>query len=262
MLPRLEHNVRCGECAYSCCFVRMASKDSVQMMKRVEEGKFVIWDSWRKLGNSSHKPTWKSVDGTIRVVGQFHRGRRPSRCQGGGGQPRVRSQVEVCPPEGPPRNMARAERFAGRVTSPPKLFEFAKVEADIRKWEDHQRTLAKDIRELFSETVKMGILLQMLPKHAHSFVFQTLGNEVKCEQIGACQDICGSQGRQDGRVWSCCCHAEWGGEEYLEAEDLGAASMNTSCRGSQGWEHVCRDCPTVAAKQEGLPKGKEGARER
>lgn len=70
---------------------------------------------------------------------------------------------------------APVARLVGLVASPPKISDFAKVAAEIRMWEDHHRTLTKAFRETFSDTVKVGILLQMLPKQAHDLVLQTLG---------------------------------------------------------------------------------------
>lgn len=58
-----------------------------------------------------------------------------------------------------PRSMSRAVR---------------KVEADIQKWEGHQRPLANEFQETFSGTVNVGILLHILPKQAHDFVPQAL----------------------------------------------------------------------------------------
>lgn len=73
--------------------------------------------------------------------------------------------------------MARAVRLVGLIASSPGITDLTKGETDIRRWEDHQRMLAKRFRESFSDTVRVGILLQMLPEH--EFVLQTLRDEVK-----------------------------------------------------------------------------------
>lgn len=66
---------------------------------------------------------------------------------------------------------------------PERSLELAKLELEIRQWEDHSRTLAKRFRETFSNIVKVGILLQMLPKQARDFVLQAFGNGLKYEEI-------------------------------------------------------------------------------
>lgn len=66
--------------------------------------------------------------------------------------------------------MARAMLLVGLVASPPKISELGKAESEIWKWENHERTLAKELREPFSDTVKVGVPLQMLPKQAHDVV--------------------------------------------------------------------------------------------
>lgn len=60
-----------------------------------------------------------------------------------------------------------------------KMSEFAKVGPGIRKSEDHQRTLTTKLCESFSGTLKLDIILEMVPKQVHDFVLQTLGNDVK-----------------------------------------------------------------------------------
>lgn len=82
-----------------------------------------------------------------------------------------------------PHSVARAVRLAGLIARPPNTSDLAKVETEIRKWGDHQRTLAKESRERFSETGKVGILLQLLPNAgSHSIVLRTLGTEVEREE--------------------------------------------------------------------------------
>lgn len=48
--------------------------------------------------------------------------------------------------------MARVVCLVRLVASAPKIADSAKFEKDIRKWEEHQTTLAKEVRESFSRT--------------------------------------------------------------------------------------------------------------
>lgn len=64
--------------------------------------------------------------------------------------------------------MARAVRLAGLVANPPKIIVHAMVELGMRKWKDHQRTLANNCRESFWDKVMVWILLQRLPKQANA----------------------------------------------------------------------------------------------
>lgn len=68
-----------------------------------------------------------------------------------------------------PRSVARAVRLVGMVTSPPKVMDLAKVEAEIVRWEEHQRTLRREFKEGFSDVVRIGILLNMLPQSVQDF---------------------------------------------------------------------------------------------
>lgn len=78
-----------------------------------------------------------------------------------------------------PRSTPRAVRLVGRAESPAlRTVSSRRWNQTIRKWEDRQRTLMKEIRNSFSDKFKVGILLHMLPKQAHDFVFQALGSEV------------------------------------------------------------------------------------
>lgn len=45
---------------------------------------------------------------------------------------------------------------------------------------DHPKTSAQEIRESPSDTVKVGIMLQMLP--AHNFVLDAIGDKVKYDE--------------------------------------------------------------------------------
>lgn len=47
---------------------------------------------------------------------------------------------------------------------------------------DDQRTVAKELGETFSDTAKVCITFEMLPKQAHGFAFQTLGSDLKYDE--------------------------------------------------------------------------------
>lgn len=89
-------------------------------------------------------------------------------------RPGLGGMVEARTPEGT-RSMGTAVRIVGRIASPPRITNLTQVETHIRTCEDHQCTLAKEFRESFSDTVRVGIMLQMLPKQTRDFVLQARG---------------------------------------------------------------------------------------
>ena len=74
-----------------------------------------------------------------------------------------------------PKTMARAIRLVAAVTHPPMLKELKHVEAALDKCEEHGKVLKKDFGEVFSETVRVGIVTVMMPELLQELVYSSLG---------------------------------------------------------------------------------------
>lgn len=175
-----------------------------------------------------------------------------------------------------PLSMARAVRLVGLVVSPPEISYLAKVVIEIRKWEIHQSASAKDIRKIFPDTVKVGILLEMLPQQAHDFVLQTLGNEVEYEETAervrafvarklAIASGSGLATMDMGHAQAESC-GDWEDEEEWD-DEVGVRSMSSQCHACHG---TCAPRLSHGRRQperltQGKKKGKranEGRRQR
>ena len=53
-----------------------------------------------------------------------------------------------------PKSTARAVRLVGQVKNPPKVTNLSKAESELDKWEELVKTLRRDFKETFSDTVK------------------------------------------------------------------------------------------------------------
>ena len=62
-----------------------------------------------------------------------------------------------------PKTMARAVRMVGQVTNPPKVKELRDVERELMKWDEKAKALTKEFGETFSDTVKVGIVVSIMP---------------------------------------------------------------------------------------------------
>ena len=71
---------------------------------------------------------------------------------------------------------ARANRFVGAGTHPPKVKELKHVEAALGKWEEHGKVFKKDIGEVFSETVRVGTSTAMMPESIQEFLHSMFGD--------------------------------------------------------------------------------------
>lgn len=127
----------------------------------------------------------------------------------------------------------------GLVASASTIADLAKVEMDIKKWGGHRTTVMKVFRETFSVMVKVGIILQKLPEHAHDFVVQALGSKVQHDETM-------KRMRTSRSPWYPAPLPPrwmWG----IDVEDVGAVSMNTLCHACHGWGQKRSDRPIVAA---------------
>lgn len=161
-MPKLDPPVFFEERAYSFrYFVRMAHRDaSAAMNMRTSER---VWHSGVVQGIQEHFPNadtddfWEEL---LRLLvnsmqGDFLVVKAVEESQGCEAWWKLVHQRA-------PRSMARAVRLVGLFASPPKISDPAKAEADIRKREDHPRTLAKQIRQSFSDTGKVSIMLRIV----------------------------------------------------------------------------------------------------
>ena len=163
-----------------------------------------------------------------------------------------------------PKTMARAVRLVGQVTSPAKVVDLKHVESELTRWEEKVKVLSKEFGEIFSDTVKVGIILSVMPTSVQEMVYNVLGDNVKYEEVAsrirsvvstkvammqgpAPMDI-GEVGDENSNCHDCGEHEE----------EIGAVSMSTQCHGCGGWGHLKRDCPTVKGK--GKSGGKGGSK--
>ena len=82
-----------------------------------------------------------------------------------------------------PKSMARAVRLVGHVTNPQKIADLTKVESELDKWEDLVKTLQRDFKETFSDTVKVGIVTTMMPTSIQELVYQSTGKTVCYDDV-------------------------------------------------------------------------------
>ena len=156
-----------------------------------------------------------------------------------------------------PRSMARAVRLVGQVTNPPKIVDLAKVESELDKWEELVRTMKKDFKEEFSDTVKVGIVTTMMPQSVQEFVYQSIGSSVKYDDmVEKIRALVSNKVAMSARVGPTPMDVGEVCDEDSGDDEIGAVSMNTQCHACGGWGHFRRDCPTAAAKGTGKGKGK------
>ena len=155
-----------------------------------------------------------------------------------------------------PKTMARAVRLVGQVTNPAKITDLTKAESQLDKWEEHVKTLSKEFKENFSDTVKVGIVTSMMPASVQEMVYQMVGNKVVYDEVvqkvravisNKVAMSCGGLAPMDvGEVSGKENHDYEEYEKYYD--EVGAVSPNTQCFGCGGWGHLGRDCPTAKGK--------------
>ena len=72
-----------------------------------------------------------------------------------------------------PKTMARAIRMVGQVTNPPKVKELQDVERELKTW-----PFTKEFGETFSDTVKIGIVVSIMPQAVQELVYQSIGDKL------------------------------------------------------------------------------------
>ena len=77
-----------------------------------------------------------------------------------------------------PKSLARAVQLVGQITNPPKVSDLSKAESELDRWEEQVKTIKRDFKENFSDTVKVGIVTTMMPASIQEMVYQSIGNTV------------------------------------------------------------------------------------
>ena len=84
-----------------------------------------------------------------------------------------------------PKTMARAIRMVDQVTNPPKVKELRDVERELMKWEEKAKALTKEFGETFSDTVKVGIVVSIMPPAVQELVYQSIGDKLDYDEVTA-----------------------------------------------------------------------------
>ena len=84
-----------------------------------------------------------------------------------------------------PKTMARAIRMVGQVTNPPKVKELRDVERELMKWEEKTKALTKEFGETFNDTVKVGIVVSIMPQAVQELVYQSIGDKLDHDEVTA-----------------------------------------------------------------------------
>ena len=154
-----------------------------------------------------------------------------------------------------PKTMARAIRLVGAVTHPPRVKELKNVEAALDKWEEQLKVLKKDFGEVFSETVRVGIVTAMMPESVQEFVYSSLGTEVEYDTILAkiralvSNKVAMASGPTPMEVDRVAVDAAAaaGAEHYEGEQEIDVVNMSIQCHGCGGWGHYKSKCPTAWA---------------
>ena len=164
-----------------------------------------------------------------------------------------------------PKSLARAVRLVGQVTAPTKISDITKAEAQLDKWEDLVKTMKKDFKEEFSDTVRVGIVTAMMPPSVQELIYQSIDGTIKYDEViqkvravisnkVAMMSNKGPAPMDIGEVYNEYnkCDYQYYDDDYDHEhnEDVGAVSFNTQCHGCGGWGHLRRDCPTQQQQQQ------------
>ena len=156
-----------------------------------------------------------------------------------------------------PKTMARAIRMVGQVTNPPKVKELRDVERELMKWEEKAKALTKEFGETFSDTVKVGIVVSIMPQAVQELVYQSIGDKLDYDEVTAkirsvvSNKVAMMEGPTPMDVGKIDHECE---SENLE-DDVAAVSWSTQCLGCGGWGHLRRECPSVANDGKGAKLG-------
>ena len=133
-----------------------------------------------------------------------------------------------------PKTMARAIRMVGQVTNPPK--------------EEKAKALTKEFGETFNDTVKVGIVVSIMPQAVQELVYQSVGDKLNYDEVTAkirsvvSNKVAVMEGPTPMDVGNI--DHEWVSEN-LE-DDVAAVSWSTQCLGCGAWRYLRRECPSVA----------------
>ena len=142
-----------------------------------------------------------------------------------------------------PKTMARAIRMVGTVANPPTFKELRDVERELMKWEEKAKALTKEFGDTFSDTVKIGFVVSIMPQAVQVLVHQSIGNKLDYDEVTAkirsvvsskVAMIEGSIPMEIGKIDHEC------ESEDLE-DDVAAVSWSTQCLGCGGWGHLRRE---------------------
>ena len=79
--------------------------------------------------------------------------------------------------------MARAIRLVGALTNPPKVKELRDAEGALDKWEEMVKLVKKDFDETFSDVVKVGIVVSMMPMSVQEFLYTAVGDKIEYDSV-------------------------------------------------------------------------------
>ena len=88
-------------------------------------------------------------------------------------------------PDGGPGNEPSESQNVGQVTNPPKVKELRDVERELMKWEEKAKALTKEFGETFSDTVKVWIVVSIMPQAVQELVYQSIGDKLDYDEVTA-----------------------------------------------------------------------------
>ncbi len=169
-----------------------------------------------------------------------------------------------------PKSLAIAVRLVGMVTNPPRVTDLSKAEMELDKWEDMVKTLRRDFKDNFSDTVKVGIVTTMMPTSVQELIYQSIGKTICYEDVVqkvravVSNKVAMAAGKGPspmdvGEIQHKFYYDAYGGceDEDDASNEVGAVSANTQCHVCGGWGHMKRECPSaLATKGKGKGRGK------
>ena len=109
------------------------------------------------------------------------------------------------------------------------------------------KALTKEFGETFSDTVKVGIVVSIMPPAVQELVYQSIGDKLDYDEVTAkirsvmSNKVAMMEGPTPMDVGKIDHECE---SENLE-DDVAAVSWSTQCLGCGGWDHLRRECPSV-----------------
>jgi hypothetical protein len=176
-----------------------------------------------------------------------------------------------------PKTVARMIKLLGEVTAPGKVADVREVESFLNKWEGRVAILEKEFQEVFTEAMRIAIVVHTMPIEIQEYIYANLpkdltkdgsfkdvaykiwviaGNKAAMMKGGPVPtDIGFVSGEDDVKT-----------DEQDEDEDVNAIGMNSQCFNCGGRGHGRRECPTppkgygkgAGEKSGGKGSGKDG----